>query len=257
MAPREVVVACENPRAVRRTTAYDRHVAAALEKAGISASDVDWAYVGRLRAAGATPQMAASLVVPKPHAHAVVGVAAEDRGRECECGSVERRGSAVEKQGGLSHPVGGAFSKVTKDPSRFEAARARAATIGHLDTDAQLHRFLREDLEKEDQEVFVVVGFDIHNDLRCYAEVARGQRHAVRVEPSDILRPVLIEGCTAFAVAHNHPSGSAMPSPEDRKLTGSLHVAAAAVRVRCVDHLVIGSGGSYYSFADKKLKRAR
>jgi DNA repair protein RadC len=144
---------------------------------------------------------------------------------------------------------------VAKDPARFEAARARALQVGHLDSDAQVARFLRPDLEKEDQEVFVVVGLDIHNDLRCYAEIARGQRHSVRVEPADILRPVLIEGCVGFIVAHNHPSGSATPSPEDRKLTADVSKAASAVRVVFVDHLVLGSGGSYYSFADKKLKK--
>lgn len=269
MPPREVTVACENPRAGKRVSAYDRAVLKALERAGISKDHVDWAYVERLRLAGAMPTTAAAMVVPKPHAHTVVGVAAESRREEqvvpataCACATVEKqeqlesdaRARAVEEQGTTR---GGAFTKTVKDPTRFEAARQRAAAIGHLDSDAQLHRFLREDLEKEDQEVFVVVGLDIHNDLRCYAEVARGQRHSVRVEPADILRPILIEGCAGFVVAHNHPSGSAAPSLEDRKLTDQLRSASTHVRVLLVDHLVIGSGGSYYSFADKKLKRAK
>lgn len=269
MPPREVVVACENPRAPSETEgrsqhgprgAYEKQVARALERAGEGSKEVDWAYVERLRLAGVDPQTAAAMVLPKPHAHAVVGIAAEGpRAGECDC-EVK-----VEKQGppdsGPAVPAPGtptgAFSKVTKDPSKFEAARARAAAIGHLDTDAQLARFLRADLEKEDQEVFVVVGFDIHNDLRCYAEVARGQRAGVRVEPADILRPVLIEGCVAFAVAHNHPTGHCAPSAEDRKLTAELREAALSVRLRFLDHLVIGSGGSYYSFADKRAKKMR
>ena len=188
-----------------------------------------------------------------PRPREVIVACENPRAKSEVTAKVEKHGPAEASP--AAEDSGGAFTKVEKDPARFEAARARAAAIGHLDNDAQLARFLREDLEKEDQEVFVVVGFDVRNDLRCYAEVARGQRAGVRVEPSDVLRPVLIEGCVAFAVAHNHPTGSCAPSAEDRKLTAELREAAAAVRLVLVDHLVIGSGGSYYTFADKKQKR--
>jgi hypothetical protein len=151
----------------------------------------------------------------------------------------------------------GGFTEVRRDPAKFEAAKKRAAVIGPLDNDRQLHRFLREDLESQDQEIFVVVGLDLNNDLRLYSEIARGQRDRVAVSPVDVLRPVIIEGCVGYVCAHNHPSGHAEPSDQDRTLTEQLRRATEPYGGSLVflDHLIVGSGGEYYSFSDRKLKK--
>jgi hypothetical protein len=155
-----------------------------------------------------------------------------------------------------SGPACKPFTRVETDQSRFNACMALAKRLGPLDSDKKLYAFLAPDLAREDQEVFVVVGLDINADLRVYSEVARGQRDRVQVSVEDILRPVLLQGCTAFAVAHNHPSGLADPSAEDGKLTDRIREASKAhPGLTFLDHLVIGQG-SYYSFADRKLKRA-
>lgn len=188
------------------------------------------------RRGGIPPETAAAMLVGAPHAHRVIGVAQEN---------------PPENPGGSP-----GFSQVTKDPAKFEHYRKLAREIGPIDSDAQLYKLVRGDLEAQDQEVFMVVGFDIHNELRVYSEVARGQRDRVAVSPIDILRPVIIEGCAAFAVLHNHPTGKALPSPADKQLTAAIDQAAkAAAGVLMLDHLIVGSGGSYYSFRDRALKR--
>jgi DNA repair protein RadC len=269
--PREVTVACENPRAAakaeRGKRVFDTAVKAALRKAGMAEKTADWVYIETLRKTGVDPRTAAALAIQKPHAHAVVGIATEDRG------------SAEEDRSALGHELGGCgcanceakralspttpaptagdsgFSKVVKDEAKFKALLARAQQVGPLDNDAGMYRFIRADLEKQDQEIFYVVGLDAHNGLRMVSEIARGQRDRVAVDVADVLRVVLMEGCKAFVVAHNHPAGDARPSAKDRELTVQLEKAAPAVGVIFLDHLVIGSA-SYYSFADKKLKRA-
>lgn len=42
--------------------------------------------------------------------------------------------------------------------------------------------------------------------------------------------------------SHNHPSGSAEPSLEDRRITTLLQQALALVDIRLLDHVVIGDG---------------
>jgi len=50
--------------------------------------------------------------------------------------------------------------------------------------------------------------------------------------------------------AHNHPSGELQPSPEDRHLTKLLSVAAEAVGLRFVDHVIMPDGRpGFFSFA--------
>jgi DNA repair protein RadC len=134
---------------------------------------------------------------------------------------------------------------------------ARARAIGPLDSDRKIFEFVRGDFEKLDQEVFSVLGFDLNNDLRVYSEIARGQRDRVAVNPGDILRPVLIEGATSYVVVHNHPSGNVAPSQQDKHLTELLRQATKPYERGLVflDHLIVGTGGHYYSFADKRSKR--
>jgi DNA repair protein RadC len=151
----------------------------------------------------------------------------------------------------------GPFTQVVKDPSKFEATMARAKAIGYLDNDEAVASLIRPDLEIQDQEVFVVVGLDLRNELRAYTEVARGVRDCAMVGIPDVLRAANIEGCHGFIVAHNHPSGDARPSRDDLTTTKKIAAGAEAIGLVFIDHLVIGAKGSYFTFRDKKLKRMR
>lgn len=239
--PREVVVAGENREETRRKAAFQAKVAAALTAKGHDPERVDWDAAEKLRHEGLTPKAVAKRVVPA----AVVVVAAEEDREGCGCRAVPASAPAAGDSG---------FSKVVKDEAKFAALLARAKAVGPLDNDAGMYRFIRADLEKQDQEIFYVVGLDAHNGLRCVSEVARGQRDRVAVDVADVLRVVLIEGCKAFVVAHNHPAGDPVPSKSDRDLTARISAAAPEVGIIFLDHLVIGSG-SYYSFRDKKTKK--
>jgi DNA repair protein RadC len=151
------------------------------------------------------------------------------------------------------------FTQVVKDPERFALSQAVAARIGPLDSDSQVARFLQPYLERQDQEVFVVLGLDIRNGMRSFTEVHRGVRDHTEVSVNDILRAANIEGCTGFIVAHNHPSGDPRPSDHDRELTKRLASAARFLEpdLVVIDHLILGNEGTYYSLLDKKTKRLK
>ncbi|MER6944772.1 DNA repair protein RadC [Nonomuraea sp. NPDC000554] len=55
----------------------------------------------------------------------------------------------------------------------------------------------------------------------------------------DVITAVLASHGTAFGVAHNHPSGSLVPSSDDLAATGRLAQAAETVGLRFLDHLII------------------
>ena len=57
----------------------------------------------------------------------------------------------------------------------------------------------------------------------------------------DIIRDAARIGSAGVILAHNHPSGSADPSPDDRRATRRLATAAEAIDLALVDHLVFGA----------------
>lgn len=59
------------------------------------------------------------------------------------------------------------------------------------------------------------------------------------VYPRRVVELALKRGAAALILAHNHPNGSVQPSEMDRLLTRSIALAAEAVNLRVVDHLIV------------------
>lgn len=85
-------------------------------------------------------------------------------------------------------------------------------------------------------------------------ELSKGNANTALCEPRDVLHNVLIHGAAAFVLVHNHPSGDPSPSSQDIVLTKKIRDASEVMRVRFVDHLIVGQMSEdhpspYYSFA--------
>jgi DNA repair protein RadC len=57
-----------------------------------------------------------------------------------------------------------------------------------------------------------------------------------------IFRHIIQSGATRWMLAHNHPSFSPDPSPEDLKLTEGLLQASQTIYLPLMDHIIIGDG---------------
>lgn len=71
--------------------------------------------------------------------------------------------------------------------------------------------------------------------------LTEGTKTASLLEPREVLHAVLRSNGVAFALAHNHPSGSAMPSAEDRRVTRLVASAASVVGLRFLDHVIVAN----------------
>ena len=58
--------------------------------------------------------------------------------------------------------------------------------------------------------------------------------------------------CEAVIFVHNHPSGNPEPSMSDKSLTRELVYAGRIMRLRILDHIIIGDN-KYFSFAGEGL----
>ncbi|MEX2555204.1 MAG: DNA repair protein RadC [Actinomycetota bacterium] len=82
-----------------------------------------------------------------------------------------------------------------------------------------------------------------HRLLREVVVGIGGIAHAP-MEPREVFAAALREpGVAAVLVAHNHPSGEATPSTEDRAVTRRLADGAALLGLEFLDHVIIASGG--------------
>jgi DNA repair protein RadC len=102
-------------------------------------------------------------------------------------------------------------------------------------------------------EVFTVVFLDAAHAIIDSAVVAEGTVTVNTVYPRELVKAALARNAAALVIAHNHPSGSLVPSRQDEDLTRSLHLVCSFMHINLLDHLIIGSGDQVYSFADQGL----
>ena len=80
----------------------------------------------------------------------------------------------------------------------------------------------------------------------------KGTVDQTSVYPRVLVQRALALTASAVILAHQHPSGMAVPSAADQALTDRLKAALAMVDVRVVDHFIVGKG-TPYSFAESGL----
>ena len=67
-----------------------------------------------------------------------------------------------------------------------------------------------------------------------------------------VMKKALELGSVGLVLAHNHPSGSLRPSKSDKNITQKLKVAAEALDIKILDHLIV-TQNDYLSFADEGI----
>ncbi len=105
------------------------------------------------------------------------------------------------------------------------------------------------DLKKE---VFKVIYLNSQNQIIDAADLFEGTVDGSSVSPREIMEGAIKYNATALIFTHNHPSGSPEPSASDKELTRELVYAGKIMRMRVLDHLIIGNNRCF-SFADDGL----
>jgi len=119
-----------------------------------------------------------------------------------------------------------------------------------FNSSAETLQYLRLQLEELEREVFMVLYLDNQHRLITSETTSMGTINAIAVYPREIIKTALGHNAAAVVVAHNHPSGVAEPSDDDRKVTKRLTEALSLVDIRVLDHVVVGHGQSV-SFAER------
>lgn len=103
-----------------------------------------------------------------------------------------------------------------------------------------------------DQEELHVLLLNTKNRITHESMVYRGTVNSVFIRPAELFKEAVRVNAHGILLAHNHPSGSAEPSPEDERTTAAAVQAGEVLGISVLDHLVIGRG-SWFSLREKGL----
>lgn len=101
---------------------------------------------------------------------------------------------------------------------------------------------------QRDVESFYCIFMDAKNHIITIEKLSSGSISSAPIYPREIVKRLIALKASAIVAAHNHPSGSTDPSPEDVCITVKINIALASIDASLHDHIIIGNG--YYSLAD-------
>ena len=103
-------------------------------------------------------------------------------------------------------------------------------------------RFLMPCMINRRNEMVFLLCLDAKCKVLACKEVGEGSVNSAAVPIRRIVEMALASNATSVVLAHNHPSGIAYPSEEDRFTTHRLAMALRAVEIELADHLVFADG---------------
>lgn len=129
-------------------------------------------------------------------------------------------------------------------------ARMQNAQPKGFNDAADVAAYIRPWFEGMRQESFLAILLDGQNHLLAERVIADGIPTQAMVYVRRVMEEALRVSASAFIVVHNHPSGNPAPSSADDQTTQDLKKAADILNLVFQDHIIIGSGNSYYSYAE-------
>jgi DNA repair protein RadC len=116
-----------------------------------------------------------------------------------------------------------------------------------------LHPLIRHYADRK-QEYFLGISLNGAHEVIAIRVITVGLVNKTIAHPREVFADMIADRANAAIVAHNHPSGSVKPSPEDDAVTARLYKAGKILGIFLIDHMVF-TETSYYSYSqDGRLK---
>lgn len=124
-------------------------------------------------------------------------------------------------------------------------AESRAGEADVIATSDDVVHLFRPKLQRLDHEECWVLYLTSSNRIVERQRVSQGGVQGTVVDHRLIIKRALELLATQLIMVHNHPSGAAVPSPQDKVLTERIARAAALFDIRLLDHLIISREGDF------------
>jgi DNA repair protein RadC len=156
---------------------------------------------------------------------------------------------ALQEIKGIGPKNGFAVHFIQAMARRFLKERLRGKR--YLHSSNEVRDYLLHSMRGLKKEVLTVIYLDSSHAILNTETVAEGTINVNTVYPRELVKKALQENASALIIAHNHPSGSLDPSPQDLQLTRTLSLLGRLMQIQLLDHIIIGDGS--FSFADNGL----
>lgn len=117
---------------------------------------------------------------------------------------------------------------------------------------ADFVHYCRQKLAYEEAEKCYAFYFDAALHFLGENEVGNGTTNRTAIDMRKLMQDVIYKNATCVVLAHNHPSGNANPSDEDRFLTEEICDMLYKMNIRLEDHLIV-TRGEVFSFKNAGL----
>ena len=135
-------------------------------------------------------------------------------------------------------------------PQLYHKARlAEASRETVLNSTERAGSYLLERFAHEKNEVIYQLCLDRKGKLLVCKRLGEGSVTFAELDVRKLLENALLSSASAVILAHNHPSGIALPSSDDYAATDRAKYALATIGVALTDHIIVADG-DFVSMAD-------
>ena len=130
--------------------------------------------------------------------------------------------------------------------------RARLAQVGEdqvLNSSERAGAYLLECFDGESREVIYQLCLDRKGKLLACKRLGDGSVASADLDVRRLVENAILTGASAVILAHNHPSGVALPSDGDYTATMRVRAALNAIGIELADHIIVADG-DFVSMAD-------
>lgn len=144
---------------------------------------------------------------------------------------------------------------ITLMPQLFKRYRiSQNSDLEVLDTTEKRGQFLLPYYLGERHEVFYLLTLDRRDKLLFCDRVFEGSVAAVQILTRRVLETLILRNAVRVIVAHQHPSGIALPSRDDLNTTMQLQESLRHASVELLDHIIL-AGDDFISMRESGYLR--
>lgn len=103
-------------------------------------------------------------------------------------------------------------------------------------------------LDEAAEEYVYLLCLNSRGEITAVHEVAHGSLSECTVTSKSVFKRALLSNAASVIIAHNHPSGDPAPSQCDIDITEKMKKSGMLLDIPVIDHLVISSDKTWYSF---------
>lgn len=162
---------------------------------------------------------------------------------------LEARPEELEKVEGLNTAASTFLSLITQVGRYYQVRRAEPGDI--LRTSDQCGNYLMPYFFGRDTETVFMLCLDAKCKVICCKKVGEGNVNSANIPIRRVVEMALSANATSVVLAHNHPSGLALPSADDVQTTFRVSAALETVEITLADHIVV-CGDDFISMAQSQ-----